>query len=91
LDFLGFIRPNRDFSMGYGEKNKKNSRLLSPPPGAFKTRVRSGEREGNTDSDFRKEIAPAFCFCARSDKVRPKSAANSFSANLAARGRIAPN
>ena len=21
LDFLGFIRPNRDFSMGYGEKN----------------------------------------------------------------------
>jgi hypothetical protein len=21
LDFLGFIRPNRDFSMGYDEKN----------------------------------------------------------------------
>jgi hypothetical protein len=28
LDFLGFIRPNRDFSMGYGQKNKKN-RLAS--------------------------------------------------------------
>jgi hypothetical protein len=24
LDFLGFIRPNRDFSMGYEQKNKKN-------------------------------------------------------------------
>jgi hypothetical protein len=24
LDFLGFIRPNRDFSMGYERKNKKN-------------------------------------------------------------------
>jgi hypothetical protein len=23
LDFLGFIRPNRDFSMGYARKNKK--------------------------------------------------------------------
>jgi hypothetical protein len=23
LDFLGFIRPNRAFSMGYGQKNKK--------------------------------------------------------------------
>jgi hypothetical protein len=23
LDFLGFIRPNRGFSMGYGRKNKK--------------------------------------------------------------------
>jgi hypothetical protein len=28
LVLLGFIRPNRDFSMGYGEKNKKN-RLAS--------------------------------------------------------------
>jgi hypothetical protein len=28
LDFLGFIRPNRGFSMGYGRKNKKN-RLAS--------------------------------------------------------------
>jgi hypothetical protein len=28
LDFLGFIRPNRDFSMGYERKNKKiHSRL----------------------------------------------------------------
>jgi hypothetical protein len=28
LDFLGFIRPNRDFSMGYEQKNKKiESRL----------------------------------------------------------------
>jgi hypothetical protein len=28
LDFLGFIRPNRDFSMGYDGKNKKiDSRL----------------------------------------------------------------
>jgi hypothetical protein len=25
LDFLGFIRPNRDFSMGYGESSKKSS------------------------------------------------------------------
>jgi hypothetical protein len=23
LDLLGFIRPNPDFSMGYGQKNKK--------------------------------------------------------------------
>jgi hypothetical protein len=28
LDFLGFIRPKRDFPMGYGRKNKKN-RLAS--------------------------------------------------------------
>jgi hypothetical protein len=28
LDFLGFIRPNRDFSKGYEQKNKKN-RLAS--------------------------------------------------------------
>jgi hypothetical protein len=28
LDLLGFIRQNRDFSMGYEEKNKKN-RLAS--------------------------------------------------------------
>jgi hypothetical protein len=28
LDFLGFVRPNRDFSMGYERKNKKN-RLAS--------------------------------------------------------------
>ena len=28
MDFLGFIRPNRDFSMGYEQKNKKN-RLAS--------------------------------------------------------------
>jgi hypothetical protein len=28
LDFLGFIRPNRDFSKGYERKNKKN-RLAS--------------------------------------------------------------
>jgi hypothetical protein len=28
LDFLGFIRPNRGFSMGYDEKNKKK-RLAS--------------------------------------------------------------
>jgi hypothetical protein len=28
LDLLGFIRPNRDFSMGYGQKIKKN-RLAS--------------------------------------------------------------
>jgi len=28
LDFLGFIRPNLDFSMGYEQKNKKN-RLAS--------------------------------------------------------------
>jgi hypothetical protein len=30
LDLLGFIRPNRDFSMGYGRKNKKKVFLLSP-------------------------------------------------------------
>jgi hypothetical protein len=28
LDFLGFVRPNRDFSKGYEQKNKKN-RLAS--------------------------------------------------------------
>jgi hypothetical protein len=28
LDFFGFIRPNRDFSTGYEQKNKKN-RLAS--------------------------------------------------------------
>jgi hypothetical protein len=28
LDFLGVVRPNRDFSKGYGQKNKKiDSRL----------------------------------------------------------------
>ena len=48
LDLLGFIRPNRDFSMGYARKNKKDlarypklcssrlkplfATLLSPPP-----------------------------------------------------------
>jgi hypothetical protein len=34
LDFLGFIRPNRDFSMGYDEKNNKK-RL--PSQVVFKT------------------------------------------------------
>jgi hypothetical protein len=29
LDLLGFIRPNRDFSMGYGRKNKKIPHLKS--------------------------------------------------------------
>jgi hypothetical protein len=29
LDFLGFIRPNRDFSMGYGKKIKKSTRVSS--------------------------------------------------------------
>jgi hypothetical protein len=29
LDFLGFIRPNRDFSMGYGQKNTKKSTRVS--------------------------------------------------------------
>jgi hypothetical protein len=31
LDLLGFIRPNRDFSVGYGGKNKKISPSSSPP------------------------------------------------------------
>jgi hypothetical protein len=29
LDLLGFIRPNRDFSMGYSGKNKKNLASIS--------------------------------------------------------------
>jgi hypothetical protein len=29
LDFLGFIRPNRDFLMGYERKNKKKSTRVS--------------------------------------------------------------
>jgi hypothetical protein len=29
LDFLGFIRPNRDFSKGYEQKNKKKSTRVS--------------------------------------------------------------
>jgi hypothetical protein len=29
LDFLGFIRPNQDFSMGYEQKNKKKSTPVS--------------------------------------------------------------
>jgi hypothetical protein len=29
LDWLGFIRPNRDFSMGYSGKNKKTLRSRS--------------------------------------------------------------
>jgi hypothetical protein len=29
LDFLGFIRPNRDFSKGYERKSKKNSTRVS--------------------------------------------------------------
>jgi hypothetical protein len=29
LDFLGFIRRNRDFSKGYGRKNKKKTRVSS--------------------------------------------------------------
>jgi hypothetical protein len=29
LDFLGFIRPNPGFSMGYGQKNKKNRTRVS--------------------------------------------------------------
>jgi hypothetical protein len=37
LDFLGFSRPNRDFSMGYGEETHKtfSCRLL-----AFEARAR---------------------------------------------------
>jgi hypothetical protein len=33
LDLLGFIRPNRGFSMSYGEKNKKIPVSLLPPGG----------------------------------------------------------
>jgi hypothetical protein len=29
LDLLGFIRPNRDFSKGCGQKNKKKSTRVS--------------------------------------------------------------
>jgi hypothetical protein len=32
LDLLGFIRPNRDFSMGYDGKNKKISSPFSSRP-----------------------------------------------------------
>jgi hypothetical protein len=61
LDLLGFIRPNRDFSMGYGEKNKKIplSLLLAAgrlARGGFDPA--SGQRY-SMDSDFRKEIARA--------------------------------
>jgi hypothetical protein len=46
LDLLGFIRPYRDFSMGYGEKNKKNSRLLSSRRRVSRAaRVKSGDRD----------------------------------------------
>jgi hypothetical protein len=33
LDFLGFLWPNLGFSMGYGEKNKKNLATLNSPTG----------------------------------------------------------
>jgi hypothetical protein len=66
LDLFGLIRPNRDFSKGYEQKNKKNQlasqvvcktsqadflSLFPPPSGRFR---RFGE--GSMDSGFRKEI-----------------------------------
>jgi hypothetical protein len=56
LDLLGFIRPNPDFSMGCGEKNKKIPLSLLLAAGrSRKARVRSGEWE-RYNADSRKEI-----------------------------------
>jgi hypothetical protein len=61
LDLLGFIRPNRDFSMGCGGKKQKN-------PGSFPLAARRPEGAGPIrharnhiarDSGFRKQI-PGF-------------------------------
>jgi hypothetical protein len=58
LDLLGFIRPNRDFSAGYGEKSKKIPISLRPATGrpqAAGSIRRLGKRIALI-SDFRKEI-----------------------------------
>jgi hypothetical protein len=40
LDFLGFLRPNRAFSMGYGDRQRENSfsPFSSPPASARSAR-----------------------------------------------------
>jgi hypothetical protein len=69
LDLLGFVRPNRDFSKGCEQKNKKN-RLASQV--VCKT-SQAGRRQarrwflsmGNVvaqDSDFRKKMHDSYCF-----------------------------
>jgi hypothetical protein len=54
LDLLGFIRPNPDFSTGYGEKTKQSPTLPLPSRG-FEPAI---GLKYNTTSDFRKEFSP---------------------------------
>jgi hypothetical protein len=57
LVFLGFIRPIRGFSTGYGESKLKNSRFpFALGSGARVTPLGSAKRHASTNSDFRKEI-----------------------------------
>jgi hypothetical protein len=58
LDLLDFIRPNPDFSMGYGEKNKKIPVFSVRRQAACTPRASPARgRRYSTGSDFRKEIA----------------------------------
>jgi hypothetical protein len=73
LDSLGFIRPNRDFSMSYGKKNKKIPVSWFLAAGRL---ARCGfdlprQQTYTTDSDFRKEIALRL-FASRFQRVRPE-------------------
>jgi hypothetical protein len=54
LDLLGFIRPNRDFSMGCGEKNKNSLRPRSSPSAPGRRAGFSPSGEYATDSGFLK-------------------------------------
>jgi hypothetical protein len=61
LDFLGFIRPNRDFSKGYGQKNKKN-RLASQvvcktSQTALLSLLDGGRRLGKLGFDWRPSLS----------------------------------
>jgi hypothetical protein len=58
LDLLGFVRPNRDFSMGCGGKNKKKLSSFFAPPRLSKgagCTWRSDKRIAYI-SDFRKQL-----------------------------------
>jgi hypothetical protein len=61
LDFLGFLWPNRDFSEGYGEKNKKVAACLTRLQGCVQNQCDNGAWEELGPPVERPATAPC-CF-----------------------------
>jgi hypothetical protein len=67
LDLLGFIRPNQDFSKGYGQKNKKNrlaSQVVCKTSQARSTSLLAPRRKGaRVASGEYEDPIPSFGIC----------------------------